>query len=71
MSSMTSLYAMNGYGGAYDGYAQQRYLPEGTLMQHAAYEPAQVGQYKETVHEIYCCMHVRVKKIWVIFEIYR
>ena len=41
MSSMTSLYAMNGYGG-YDVYPEQRYHAEAALMASAAYEPVQV-----------------------------
>ena len=42
MSSMTSLYAMNGYGG-YDVYPEQRYHAETALMPPAAYEPVQVS----------------------------
>ncbi|XP_043196797.1 uncharacterized protein LOC122367601 [Amphibalanus amphitrite] len=40
MSSMTSLYSMNGYGG-YEVYPEQRYHPEAALMPPAAYEPVQ------------------------------
>ncbi|KAF0302336.1 Myelin transcription factor 1-like protein [Amphibalanus amphitrite] len=40
MSSMTSLYSMNGYGG-YEVYPEQRYHPEAALMPPTAYEPVQ------------------------------
>ena len=42
MSSMTSLYAMNGYGG-YEVYPEQRYHAEAALMAPSAYEPVQVS----------------------------